>query len=71
MPSQVNRVGTGLRVMGGLNSELVPGEAPDIVSERSPFGSYVVPPSPMAGPHGEPHQETGTKLGPQGGVLAA
>ncbi|PSC73194.1 Pyruvate kinase [Micractinium conductrix] len=44
---QVNRAGTGLRAMSGANSSLVQGEAPDVISEASPFGAYMPPPSPM------------------------
>ena len=44
----MNREGTGLRCMGGLNSGAAAGEAPDIISDRSPFGAYFVPPSPLA-----------------------
>ena len=48
LPAQVNRAGTGLRCMGGLNSGGAAGEEPDIISDRSPFGAYFVPPSPRA-----------------------
>ncbi|KAL4459021.1 hypothetical protein ABPG75_013886 [Micractinium tetrahymenae] len=45
---QVNRSGTGIRAMCGQNSHEIGGEAPDIISDRSPFGSWVCPPSPSA-----------------------
>ncbi|PRW57674.1 Pyruvate kinase [Chlorella sorokiniana] len=54
---QVNRSGSGLKTMSQLNSA-ISNEEPDIISNRTPFGQYVVPPSPMTargasipGPH--------------------
>ncbi|KAL4434114.1 hypothetical protein ABPG75_000555 [Micractinium tetrahymenae] len=44
---QVNRIGAGLKTMSGLNSGGIGSESPDIISERSPFGAYMPPHSPM------------------------
>lgn len=49
-PAQVNSSGTGTRSMTGGNSSGGGDEEPDIISEASPFGEYVIPTSPSANP---------------------
>lgn len=51
MPRQVNRYGSGLRVMTGPNSSIGHAEEADIIGDDSPFGGWIMPVSPR-GPGG-------------------